>query len=76
MSYGPRVGGAYDIKGDQSIVFRGSLGYFFDRVQGDSVFGQSGNPPTGEQSTVYYSTLQTLAAGGQVLHAPPSMLVY
>ena len=64
------------MKGDQSIVFRGSLGYFFDRVQGDSVFGQSGNPPTGEQSTVYYSTLQSLAAGGQVLHAPPAMLVY
>jgi hypothetical protein len=76
MSYGPRFGGAYDIRGDQSIVFRGSLGYFFDRVQGDSVFGQSGNPPTGEQSTVYYSTLQSLAAGGQVLHAPPAMLVY
>ena len=60
----------------RASCFRGSLGYFFDRVQGDSVFGQSGNPPTGEQSTVYYSTLQSLAAGGQVLHAPPSMLVY
>jgi hypothetical protein len=76
MSYGPRFGLAYDMKGDQTFVFRGSLGYFFDRVQGDSVFGQSGNPPTGEQSTVYYSTLQSLAAGGQVLHAPPAMLVY
>ncbi len=25
---------------------------------------------------MYYSTLQSLAAGGQVLHAPPAMMVY
>jgi hypothetical protein len=76
MSLGPRVGLAYDVRGNQSFVLRGSMGYFYDRVQGDSVFGQSGNPPTGEQSTVYYSTLQNLAGGQQKLHAPPVMLVY
>ena len=42
---------------------RGSVGVFYDRLQGDSIFGQIGNPPTGQGSTVVNSTLQSVAAG-------------
>ena len=76
MVYGPRVGGAYDVTGSQRIVVRGGLGYFFDRAQGDSVFGQSGNPPTGRQATVYYSTLQSVAQGATALQPVPGMITY
>ena len=76
MVYGPRVGGAYDVTGSQKIVIRGGLGYFFDRAQGDSVFGQSGNPPTGRQATVYYSTLQSVAQGATALQPAPGMITY
>ena len=44
MSLGPRVGAAYDLSGQQKFVIRGSVGYFYDRAQGDTIFGQSGNP--------------------------------
>ncbi len=76
LSLGPRVGAAYDVSGRQTFVVRGSLGYFYDRPQGDSIFGQSGNPPTGQQSTLVNSTLQQVAAGATGLQAPPASLVY
>jgi hypothetical protein len=77
MGYGPRFGFAYDVTGSQNMVVRGSMGYFFDRVTGNTVFAQSGNPPTGRQASLYYSTLPDLAAGtATVLEAPPTMNVY
>ena len=76
MALGPRVGGAYDITGKQKFVLRGSIGYFYDRLQGDSIFGQSGNPPTGQQSTVFNSTLPQVAAGGATLQPAPASLIY
>ena len=62
LVFGPRIGAAYDLNGTQSIVLRGSVGVFYDRLQGDSIFGQIGNPPTGQGSTVVNSTLQSVAA--------------
>ena len=76
LSLGPRAGAAYDVTGNQTFVIRGSIGYFYDRPQGDSIFGQSGNPPTGQQSTLVNSTLQQVAAGARGLQAPPASLVY
>jgi hypothetical protein len=52
------------------------LGYFYDRLQGDSVFGQSGNPPGSTQATLVNSTLQQVASGAQGLQAPPAATVY
>ena len=60
LVFGPRIGAAYDLNGTQSIVLRGSVGVFYDRLQGDSIFGQIGNPPTGQGSTVVNSTLQSV----------------
>jgi hypothetical protein len=76
MSLGPRFGAAYDLTGQQKFVLRGSMGYFYDRAQGDTIFGQSGNPPTGQQSTVFNSTLQSIAAGATALQPSPAMITY
>jgi hypothetical protein len=76
MALGPRVGAAYDLTGNQSMVLRGSIGYFYDRLQGDSIFGQIGNPPNGQGSTVVNSTLQTVAAGTSTLQPAPVSLIY
>jgi hypothetical protein len=76
LVFGPRVGGAFDLTGAQKYVIRGSLGYFYDRLQGDSIFAQSGNPPTGEQATLVNSTLTQVAAGATGLVAPPASNIY
>ena len=76
LVFGPRVGAAYDVTGTQSIVVRGSVGVFYDRLQGDSIFGQIGNPPTGQGSTVVNSTLQQVAQGTTGVQPPPVMLIY
>ena len=71
------MGAAYDLTGSQSFVLRGAIGMFYDRSQGDSVFGQIGNPPNGQASTVFNSTLQQVAhPGRRVLRSPPSLSVY
>jgi hypothetical protein len=76
MAFAPRIGGAYDLTGTQAMVVRGAIGLFFDRSQGDSIFGQIGNPPNGQASTVFNSTLQSVAGGTTLLRAAPSLSVY
>ena len=76
LVFGPRIGAAYDLSGTQSMVIRGSVGVFYDRPQGDAIFGQIGNPPTGQGSTVINSTLQNVAAGTSALQAPPVLLIH
>ena len=64
IALGPRAGVRLRPDGLAAIRDpRQRLGYFYDRLQGDSIFGQSGNPPVGQQSTVFNSTLQQVAAG-------------
>ena len=41
-----------------------------------SIFGQIGNPPTGQGSTVVNSTLQQVAQGTTGVQPPPVMLIY
>ena len=76
LVFGPRVGAAYDVTGTQRMVIRGSVGVFYDRLQGDSIFGQIGNPPTGQGSTVVNSTLQQVAQGTAGVQPPPVMLIH
>ena len=45
MAVAPRFGMAYDLTGEQKLVFRGGGGLFFDRPSGNSVFAQVLNPP-------------------------------
>jgi hypothetical protein len=71
----PRVGAAYDVSGTQRFVVRGSVGLFFDRPNGNSVFSLIGNPPTAIGSTVRYGTLQTVASGTSSV-TPPNLTIY
>ena len=41
----PRIGAAYDVSGDQSMIVRGGFGIFYDRPMGNLVFDLIGNPP-------------------------------
>ena len=75
LVFGPRFGAAYSLS--QKIVLRGAIGMFYDRPQGDAIYGQIGNPPTGQAATVYNSTLQAVAAGAaSAYQAPPQLVVY
>jgi hypothetical protein len=76
MALGPRVGAAYDLTGTQRMVLRGSIGLFYDRLQGDSIFNQIGNTPNGLGGVVFNSTLQSVASGTAALIPAPSQTVY
>src|SRR5262249_45049975 len=43
LNVGPRFGTAYDVKGDQHLVVRGSLGVYFDRPRGGNAQALVGN---------------------------------
>jgi hypothetical protein len=60
---GPRVGAAYDLTGDQSVVVRGGAGLFYDRPDGNTVFSIPLNPPFADSVDLRNSTLQTLGKG-------------
>jgi hypothetical protein len=64
LAVAPRLGGAYDLTGEQKLVIRGGVGLFYDRPDGDSIYYQSQNPPTSSSTIARYGTLQTLGAAG------------
>ena len=74
--FGPRFGAAYDLTGDQQFVVRGSVGLFFDRPDGDSVYGQIGNPPTSTSTTLRYATLQSIGSAGLATAAPSQLQIF
>ena len=74
IALAPRVGFAYDVTGPQQFVVRGAGGVFFDRPSGQYTFAQAGNPPTGQVSTVQYSTLQSIPPEGLQTIAPPLLV--
>lgn len=73
MGYAPRVGGAYDISGKQTMVMRGGVGLYFDRPSGNSIYAQVQNPPSFKNVTVSNTLLQTLGTGVQ---GAPSLSVF
>jgi hypothetical protein len=60
----PRVGFAYDMSGKQTFVIRGGMGLFFDRPNGNSIYGLVANPPNAYSVTANFGQLQQLACGG------------
>ena len=72
----PRLGLAYDLSGDQTLVFRGSVGMFYDRPEGNTTSNQIGNPPNSTATTVRYAQLQTLGVGGLTTQSPAQLAIF
>jgi hypothetical protein len=72
----PRIGVAYDVNGAQKIVLRGALGLYFDRPDGNTVFGTVGNPPVATGLTQQWGSLVDLAATARSVGPVPTLRVY
>ncbi len=62
LAYGPRIGFAYDVMGDGKTAIRGGWGMFYNRLDGNQVYGMSGQAPAAYQQTVNNVTLAQIAA--------------
>jgi hypothetical protein len=69
----PRLGLAYDLFGTGKTVLRAGAGMFYERVQGNDIYGAATNPPYSYQPTandVYFSSPTTNANNGQTATTP------
>ena len=73
---GPRFGVAYDVTGNQSLVFRGGGGIFYDRPDGNTVFSIPGQPANRDlDRPAELGTFQTLGQG--LAFGPvPGMIIF
>jgi hypothetical protein len=76
VAFAPRVGFAYDLSGSQSFVVRGGGGLFYDRPEGNSVYGLISNPPFASSVTVNYGDLRQLGSGGLTFAGAPNLEAY
>jgi Carboxypeptidase regulatory-like domain len=76
LGVSPRVGAAWDVKGNQQFVVRGGAGLFYDRAPANSVYGTVSNPPFTRNVTVRYGELQNMSSTGLATEAPPALTVW
>jgi hypothetical protein len=70
LVFGPRFGVAYDMTGNQSLIFRGGGGIFYDRPDGNTVFSIPGNPPIATSVDLRTGQFQNLNPGASFLPVP------
>ena len=73
LGYAPRVGAAWDVRGDQRFVVRGGGGLFFDRPASNTIYNTVNNPPYTRNVTVRYGLLGDLAKTGLATEGAPSI---
>ena len=62
VAVAPRIGFAYDLFGDGKTSIKGGFGIFFNRLDGNTVYGLGGQPPLAYQPTTYYTTPTQIGA--------------
>ena len=77
LGFAPRFGAAYDVSGTQRMVIRGGFGMFYDRLNGNTVYNQVGNPPVGISTNMQERTT-CRRSGSRASHTqtPSSMTVF
>lgn len=76
LGVAPRVGAAYDLRGDKTTIVRGAAGLFFDRPDGNTVFSTVANPPVAFGSSQQWGFLTDLASGQNAFAPVPTVRVY
>jgi hypothetical protein len=76
LGLAPRLGVAYDAGGRRKIVLRGSIGLYFDRPDGNTVFNTVANPPVATGLTQQWGSLADLANSRAAFGPVPAVRVY
>ena len=73
LALAPRFGWAYDVTGQQRFIWRGATGLFYDRPDGNSIYGLVANPPNSSAVTINFGQLQKLTSN---IIGPPALTVF
>ena len=76
LGVAPRIGAAYDVRGDKTLILRAAGGLFFDRPDGNTVFNSVANPPVASGLTQQWGRLSDLDASAYTLGPVPTVRVY